>query len=61
MSDAVFATSQQHIQPTPATSDGGHGKHRGSASSSDRSRTQTAGPGRHRRPNSGGSEDEAVA
>ena len=60
MSDAVSATFQQHSQWAPAAADGGHGKHRGSASSSEESRTQTAGQGRHRRP-SGGASEEALA
>jgi hypothetical protein len=55
MSDAVSETSQQHSAP-----DGGHGKHRGAASSAEEPRTQTAGPGRHRRPG-GGAEEEAAA
>lgn len=59
MSDAVFPTSQ-HIQSAPAAADGGHGKHRGSASSSEESRSQAAGHGRHRRPG-GGASEEAVA
>jgi hypothetical protein len=58
MSDAVSFATSQYIQSAPAAADGGHGRHRGSASSSEESRT-TAGPGKHRRPS--GASEEAVA